>query len=80
MSYVHFNRGNGGSGRGQYSTENQVDKTSQPMEKTELDQPEDGIMTTTVGHVGLISSIQVKHANISKTQQTTRRKQHQKIQ
>jgi hypothetical protein len=26
-----------------------------------------GIMTTTVGHVGLISSTQVKHVNISKT-------------
>jgi hypothetical protein len=29
------------------STENPADKTSQPMEKTKLDQPEDGIMATT---------------------------------
>jgi hypothetical protein len=50
------------------NTENQVDRSSQQMEKTVPELPEDGTMITTVGHVGLISSIPVKHANISKTQ------------
>jgi hypothetical protein len=36
------------------STENQVDRTSQQMEKTVPELLEDGIMITTVGHVGLI--------------------------
>jgi hypothetical protein len=36
------------------NTENQVDRTSQQMEKMEPELPEDGIMTTTLGHVGLI--------------------------
>jgi hypothetical protein len=44
----------------------------------------DGIRPTrrwdNVGHVGLISSIQVKHVNTSKTQQTTKKKQQQQIQ
>jgi hypothetical protein len=32
------------------STEKQVDRTSQPMEKTVPELPEDGTMITTVGH------------------------------
>jgi hypothetical protein len=35
------------------STENQVARASQPMEKTVPDSPEDGTMMTTVGHVDL---------------------------
>jgi hypothetical protein len=50
------------------STENEVDRTSQQMEKTVPELLEGGTMTTTVGRVGLISSIPVKYANISKTQ------------
>jgi hypothetical protein len=70
---------NGGNNRrGQYRK--QADRPSHPMEKTVLDQLEDGIMITTVGHVDLISSIPVKHANRSKTQPVIRRKQQQPIQ
>jgi hypothetical protein len=36
------------------NTEKQVDKTSQQMEKMVPELPEDGLMTTTVGHVALI--------------------------
>jgi hypothetical protein len=50
------------------STENQVDRTSRPMERTAPELLEDGTMTTTVGHVGLISNITAKHANTSKAQ------------
>jgi hypothetical protein len=36
------------------STEKPVDRTSQQMEKMVPELPEDGIMTTTVGHVAMI--------------------------
>jgi hypothetical protein len=39
------------------STEKQEDRASQPMEKMELDQSEDGIMTITAGYVDLISNM-----------------------
>jgi hypothetical protein len=61
------------------STEKQAYRASHPMEKMVPYQLEDGIMITTVGHMDLISSIPVKHANISKTQSITRRKQPQPL-
>jgi hypothetical protein len=50
------NGNNGGGGRGQWHStkKEEEDRASQPIEKMELDQQDDGIMTITVGHVDLI--------------------------
>jgi hypothetical protein len=59
------------------NTGKQVDRTSHRTEKMIPDLRGDGTMTTTVGHVDMISNIQVKHANTSKTRLITKKKQQQ---